>query len=76
MDIFFFCILEIQVLQKIAQDHTQKVIEENIALRDELDYKRNELEVRKKQLDKLAAQSDSDKKNLAFEREMVTIRYF
>ncbi|WOL15000.1 factor of DNA methylation 5-like [Canna indica] len=59
---------EIQKMQQLARDHSHKILKENAKLRSELDSKRDELEIRRKQLDKLVAQNDTDKRKLDDER--------
>ncbi|XP_020577471.1 factor of DNA methylation 5-like [Phalaenopsis equestris] len=55
---------EIQRMQRIAQEHSRRIIEENEKLTMELDSKRNELAARSRQHNELVAQSDSDKRKL------------
>ncbi|KAJ0987475.1 hypothetical protein J5N97_005831 [Dioscorea zingiberensis] len=59
---------EIEKLQQQASEHSRKVILENGKLKAELQNKRKELHVRSKQLDKLVAQTDSERKMLDDER--------
>ncbi|KAI0519151.1 hypothetical protein KFK09_006592 [Dendrobium nobile] len=60
---------EIQRMQRLAQDHSRRIFEENEKLTIELDSKRNELAARSRQLDELVAQSDSDKRKLEDEKK-------
>ncbi|CAL9134857.1 unnamed protein product [Musa textilis] len=60
---------EIRKMQHLARDHSRKILAENEKLRSELDSKRQELEMRRNQLDKLVAQNDVDKRKLDDERQ-------
>lgn len=61
---------EIQRMQRLAQDHSRRIFEENEKLKIELDSKRSEFASRSAQLDALVAQSDSDKWKLEDEKKM------
>jgi Skp family chaperone for outer membrane proteins len=58
-------------MQKIARTHSQRIIDENQKRRSELEYKMQDLDSRSKQLDELAARSDSDRRKLEHEKEKV-----
>jgi hypothetical protein len=58
-------------MQQLARRHSQKIIDENQKLRSELEAKMNDLDVRSKQLDELAAKSDYDRRNLEQEKQKV-----
>ncbi|KAL6659502.1 hypothetical protein ACP70R_003542 [Stipagrostis hirtigluma subsp. patula] len=60
---------EIRELQQIARRHSQRIINENEELRSQLESKMQELDLRSKELDQLASQSDSDRRNLEQEKE-------
>ncbi|KAJ6799933.1 factor of DNA methylation 5-like [Iris pallida] len=66
--------IEIQKMQCLARDHSRRIFEENERLRSQLDSKREELDLRCKQLDKLVAQSDIEKKNLENEKHKNAMR--
>lgn len=59
-------------MQQLARRHSQKIIDENQKLRSELETKMNELDVRSKQLDELAAKSGYDRRNLEQEKQKVS----
>lgn len=58
-------------MQQLAHRHSQRIIDENQKLRSELETKMNELDVRSKQLDELAAKSGYDRRNLDQEKQKV-----
>lgn len=58
-------------MQQIAHRHSQMIIDENKRLHSELESNMNELDLRSKQLDELAARSDYDRRNLKQDRQMV-----
>jgi hypothetical protein len=58
-------------MQQLARQHSQKIINDNQNLRSELETKMNELDVRSKQLDELAAKSGYDRRNLEQEKQKV-----
>jgi hypothetical protein len=58
-------------MQQLARRHSQKIIDENQKLRSDLEAKMNDLDVRSKQLDELAAKSDYDRRNLEQEKQKV-----
>ncbi|XP_025814407.1 protein INVOLVED IN DE NOVO 2-like isoform X2 [Panicum hallii] len=60
---------EIRKMQQLARRHSQKIIDENQKLRSEIETKMNELDVRSKQLDELAAKSGYDRRNLEQEKQ-------
>ncbi|KAJ3676848.1 hypothetical protein LUZ60_002572 [Juncus effusus] len=60
---------EIKKMQKLAQDHSRKVIEENMTLRNELEQKRKELDESSHRLNKMAVRNDMDKRELEQERQ-------
>jgi hypothetical protein len=62
---------EISKMQQLARRHSQKIIDENQKLRSDLEAKMNDLDVRSKQLDELAAKSDYDRRNLEQEKQKV-----
>ncbi|PKA48562.1 Protein suppresor of gene silencing 3 [Apostasia shenzhenica] len=59
---------EIQRMQRLAQEHSRRILHDNQKLKVELDRKKRELALRSMQLDNLVAQSDSDARNLEDER--------
>nr|CAB3477709.1 unnamed protein product [Digitaria exilis] len=61
-------------MQQLARRHSQKIIDENQKLRAELETKMNELDVRSKQLDELAAKSGYDRRNIEQEKQKNAIR--
>ncbi|KAK3164859.1 hypothetical protein QOZ80_1AG0025760 [Eleusine coracana subsp. coracana] len=65
---------EIRKMQQLAHRHSQKIIDENQKLRSELETKMNELNLRSKELDELAAKSDCDKRNLEQEKQKNAIK--
>ncbi|XP_044976390.1 factor of DNA methylation 1-like isoform X3 [Hordeum vulgare subsp. vulgare] len=60
---------EIHKMQQLARRHSQKIIDENQKLRSELESKMQDLDLRSKQLDELAARSESERRNLEHEKE-------
>ncbi|KQK08773.1 factor of DNA methylation 1 [Brachypodium distachyon] len=60
---------EIHKMQQLARTHSQRIIDENQKLRSELESKMQDLSLRSKQLDELAARSNSDRQNLEQEKE-------
>lgn len=58
-------------MQCEARDNARRVFEENEKLRLELDSKRKELELRVKELDKIEAQNEEEKKKLDDEKQNV-----
>lgn len=58
-------------MQQFARRHSQRIIDENQKLRSELESKMQDLDLRSKQLDELAARSESDRRNLEHEKEKV-----
>ncbi|KAG8053582.1 hypothetical protein GUJ93_ZPchr0001g29239 [Zizania palustris] len=65
---------EIHKMQDLACRHSQRIIDENRKLRSELESKMQELDSRSKELDDLAAQSNSDIRNLEQEKEENNIK--
>ncbi|CAO2208766.1 unnamed protein product [Urochloa humidicola] len=65
---------EIRKMQQLARRHSQRIIDENQKLRSELETKMNELDVRSKQLDELAAKSGYDRRNLEQEKQKNAVR--
>lgn len=63
-------------MQNLARDHSRRIFEENEKLRTELDSKKKELDLRREQLEKLAAQNDVDKRKLEQEKQKVTFFLF
>lgn len=63
-------------MQNLARDHSRRIFEENEKLRTELDSKKKELDLRREQLEKLAAQNDVDKRKLEQEKQKVTFFRF
>uniref|UniRef100_A0ACD5ZP68 Uncharacterized protein n=1 Tax=Avena sativa TaxID=4498 RepID=A0ACD5ZP68_AVESA len=60
---------EIHKMQQIARAHSQRIIDENQKRRSELESKMQDLDLRSKQLDEIAARSDSDRRSLEHEKE-------
>ncbi|CAO2170732.1 unnamed protein product [Urochloa humidicola] len=65
---------EIRKMQQLARRHSQRIIDENQKLRSELETKMNELDVRSKQLDELAAKSGYDRRNLEQEKQKNAVK--
>ncbi|XP_006645454.1 factor of DNA methylation 1-like [Oryza brachyantha] len=60
---------EIRKIQDISRRHSQMIMEENQKRRSDFESKMQELDSRSKELDALAAQSNSDRRNLELEKE-------
>ncbi|KAJ3694895.1 hypothetical protein LUZ60_000272 [Juncus effusus] len=60
---------EIRKMQQLARDHSRRIIEENMTLRNELEHKRKELDDSSQRLNKMAVQNDIDKRKLEEERQ-------
>ncbi|XP_028552386.1 factor of DNA methylation 5 isoform X2 [Dendrobium catenatum] len=60
---------EIQRMQQLVQDHSRRIFDENENLRTELESKRREHAFRSKQLNTLAAQSESEIRKLEDEKK-------
>lgn len=65
---------EISKMQQLARRHSQKIIDENQKLRSDLEAKMNDLDVRSKQLDEIAAKSDYDRRSLEQEKQKNAIK--
>ncbi|KAF0918400.1 hypothetical protein E2562_023555 [Oryza meyeriana var. granulata] len=65
---------EIRKMQNLARRHSQRIMDENQKLRSDLESKMQELDLRSKELDKLAVQSNSDRRNLEQEKEKNDIK--
>lgn len=59
-------------MQQENRDHSHRILRENKKLKSELSYRVEELESRKKELDRLAARNDVDRRKLEDEKKKVS----
>lgn len=65
---------EIRKMQCLAREHSQRIFEENAMLKAQLDAKQSELDFRSNQLDKLVAQTETERMKLNDEKQKNAIK--
>jgi Skp family chaperone for outer membrane proteins len=71
LSIVIFLGVEMRSLQRIARENAHRIFEENEKLKHDLDNKKKEIESRTRELDRLEAASEGDKRRLHDEKQKV-----